>query len=303
MDSAAVDIATWIAASLRSATPLAFVLLGETLVQRSGIINLGSEGEMLMGACIGFAAAAATGDPALGLLAGGLAASLLSAVHAALCVGAGANQIGSGLAVWVLGLGLTSYIGREFVGGKVTPFPPLGEAADSMSPLTVVFSQLTMISPVAIAACCIAGVWLFRTRPGLVLRTVGESAEIARSLGLRPALVRVTAILAGGFLAGVGGAALSVDYTQTWAQEMTKGKGLAAVGLVIVARWNPFLVVPVALLFGASETAVLRLQAEGVAISSYLLAATPYLLVIVVMLAIRSSARSKMPADLSAIFR
>jgi ABC-type uncharacterized transport system permease subunit len=303
MASLGVDVATWIAASLRSATPLAFVLLGETLTQRSGIINLGSEGEMLMGACVGFAVAAATGDPALGLVAGGLAASLLASVHAGLCVGAGANQVGSGLAVWILGLGLTSYFGRAIVGGQVTPFPPLADTGAGATPVTVILSQLTVTSPMAIAACGIAGVWLFRTRGGLALRTVGESAEIARSLGLRPALARIAAILMGGFLAGVGGAALSVDYTQTWAQDMTKGKGLVAVGLVIVARWNPFLVVPVALFFGASETAVLRLQAEGVAMSSYLLAAMPYLLAIAVMLATRSSARSTMPADLSAIFR
>ena len=115
----AITFAIWIAASLRSATPLLLVMLGETLTQRTGVINLGVEGEMLMGACIGFAVAAATGSPLVGLAAGAVAGLALSTVHAALVLGAQANQIGSGLAVWILGLGLTSYYGRAFVGGKV----------------------------------------------------------------------------------------------------------------------------------------------------------------------------------------
>ena len=299
-------LGAWGAAALRSATPLLLAMLGETLTQRTGVINLGVEGEMLMGACVGFAAAATTGDPAWGLGAGALAGLALSSLHAGLVLGARANQIGSGLAVWIIGLGLTSYYGRPFVGGRVESLRPLGaHAADVPPVLRAVLDQITPTAPLALLLACLAGVWLYRTRTGLKWRTVGESAEVARALGLRPARIRLQAILLGGLLAGLGGAVLSVDYTQTWAQDITKGKGLVAVGLVIVARWNPFLVVPTALLFGASETAALRLQAGGIAMSPSLLAAMPYLLALLVIVLSQARARrtGAMPADLTAIFR
>jgi general nucleoside transport system permease protein len=150
----------------------------------------------------------------------------------------------------------------------------------------------------------IAGLWLYRTRTGLNWRTVGESAGVARALGIHPVWVRLQAILVGGLFAGLGGAVLSVDYTQTWAQDVTKGKGLVAVGLGIVARWNPFLLIPT-LLFGLSETSVLKLQAGGVAISPSLLATVPYFFAILVVVFAQAQGRrsAAMPADLTAIFR
>jgi simple sugar transport system permease protein len=302
----AIAFATWIAASLRSATPLLLAMLGETLTQRTGVINLGIEGEMLMGACIGFAAAATTGDPLIGLAAGAAAGLLLSTIHAALVLGAQANQIGAGLAVWIIGLGVTSYYGRAFVGGKVDALRPIGaHFANAPAFVRTILDQVTPTAPLALGLAGLAGVWLYRTRTGLIWRTVGESAEVARALGIRPAWVRLQSILLGGALAGLGGAVLSVDYTQTWAQDITKGKGLVAVGLVIVARWNPYLVIPIALLFGVSETAVLRLQAGGVAISPSLLAAMPYILALMVIVLAQSRSRhaGTMPADLTAIFR
>jgi simple sugar transport system permease protein len=280
----------WAAATLRSATPLLLVLLGETLTQRAGIINLGVEGQMLVGAVVGFAVASTAGDPLLALGAGAVAGLLLSLVHAGLCLGVRANQIGSGIAVWVLGLGISSYYGRPFIGGKVTPF-----------------STLLGISPVIWAAMMLApvvGWWLYRTRPGLVWRAVGESVDNAHALGISPRLVQLRAILAGGLLSGLGGAVLTVDYTQTWANEITKGRGLVAVGLVIVARWNPLLALPTALAFGLCEAAVLRLQAAGLAVSSYLLACLPYVACLVVLIAVHLSARhaSYMPAGLKGVF-
>jgi ABC-type uncharacterized transport system permease subunit len=299
-------LGSWIAASLRSATPLLIVMLGETLTQRTGVINLGVEGEMLMGACVGFAVAATTGSPLLGLLAGAIAGAVLSSLHAGLVLGARANQIGSGLAVWMIGLGLTSYFGRTFVGGQVSPFLPLGAYLPSAPAfIRAILDQITWTAVAALALAVIAGFCLYRTRAGLTWRTVGESAEVARALGIRPTWVRLQAILVGGLLAGLGGAVLSVDYTQTWAQDITKGKGLVAVGLVIVARWNPFLVIPTALLFGLSEISVLKLQAAGIATSPSLLATIPYVLAIVVVVLAQSQGRrsAAMPADLTAIFR
>ncbi len=298
-------IGAWIAATLRAATPLLFALLGETVVQRTAIINLGVEGQMLAGACAGFAVASVTGDPWLALAAGGGTGLLLSLVHAGLVLGAGANQIGSGIAVWMLGLGLSSFYGRDYVGGEVTGFGPLAADADTGLPLLdQLLSQLTLATVMALALVPAIGFWLYRSRVGLRWRAVGESFEAARAMGIRPWLVQLQAIAFGGFLAGVGGAVLSVDYTGTWAQEITKGRGLVAVALVIAARWNPFLALPVALLFGGSEAAVLRLQAQGVDISSYLLAATPYVICILVVWAsyVRIRDTGGMPAELSRVF-
>lgn len=296
---------SWAAAMLRSSTPLMMVTLGETLTQRVGIVNLGIEGQMLCGACVGFAVAAQTGSPTLGLAAGASAGLLLAALHGALCLGCGANQIGSGIAVWTFGLGLTSYFGRAAIGGQVSGLAPL--AGPSLADLPFagpILTQLTPVAPLAILIVLVAGLWLYRTRTGLNWRIVGESFTTARALGIRPMLVQAQGILLGGALSGFAGAILSVDYTQTWANEMTKGRGFVAVGLVIVARWNPYLVLPVVLLFGLSEAATLRLQATGLTLSPYLIACLPYIvcLICVIVVSIREGRIGGMPAELVSVF-
>jgi simple sugar transport system permease protein len=298
-------IGQWTAAMLRSSTPLLMVTLGETLTQRVGIINLGVEGQMLGGACAGFAVAAATGDPFIGFAAGAAAGVLLSAVHAILCLVCGANQIGSGIAVWTLGLGLTSYFGRAFIGGKVTGLAPLGGSAVADVPLLgPILTQLTPTAPTALLLVVVVGLWLYRTSTGLNWRIVGESFETARAIGLPPLLVQLQGILVGGLLSGFAGAILSVDYTQTWANDMTKGRGFVAVGLVIVARWNPFLILPVVLIFGLSEAATLRLQAGGLTLSPYLIACLPYVvcLLCVIIASMREGRIGGMPAELASVF-
>lgn len=299
-------IGAWLAATLRASTPLLLVLLGETMTQRTGVINLGVEGQMLAGAAAGFAAASVTGDPWLGLLAGSLSGVLLSSVHAGLCLGTGANPIGSGIAVWLLGLGLTSYYGRAIVGADVEGLAPLLAGAETGSILLdQLLGQLTIATVIALLLVPAFGLWLFRSRRGRQWRAVGESLETARALGIRPWSVQLQAILLGGFMSGLGGAVLTVDYTQTWAQEITKGRGLVAVALVIAARWNPWLALPAALIFGGTEAAVLRLQAAGVDLSPHLLATAPYLCCILVVwigyLTLRGS--GGMPASLAGIFR
>lgn len=304
------DIATlifvWGLAALANATPLIFVTLGETLTQRTGVINLGVEGEMLAGACFGFGAAAATGDPWLGLIAGVCAGVGFSLVHAGLVLGTGANQIASGIAVWMLALGVTSFVGRAFVGGRVAAPPGLRESWAADLPIVGPgLAQLGVGAPLAVLAAAFAAWWLARTRPGLARRAAGESADIARRSGMNPIRARFAAILTGGALAGFGGALLSIDYSQTWAQEMTKGRGLVAVGLVIVARWRPALVVPVCLVFGLAETAALRLPAAGVEASPHLLSCLPYVAVLMVLVVNHAigPVRAAMPADLRAVFR
>lgn len=289
---------------LRSSTPLMMVTLGETLTQRVGIVNLGIEGQMLCGACAGFAVAAQAGSSTLGLIAGAIAGLLLSLIHGVLCLGCQANQIGSGIAVWTLGLGLTSYFGRSAIGGKVSGLAPLAGPDFAEVPFAgPILTQLTPVAPFAIIAVLIAGLWLYRTRTGLNWRIVGESFQTGRALGIRPVIVQAQGILVGGLLSGLAGAILSVDYTQTWANEMTKGRGFVAVGLVIVARWNPFLVLPVVLLFGLSEAATLRLQAIGLTISPYLIACLPYIvcLLCVIVVSVREGRIGGMPAQLVSV--
>ena len=300
-----VVVGHWTAAMLRSSTPLLMVTLGETLTQRVGIINLGVEGQMLGGACTGFAIAAVTGDPLMGFAAGAAAGALLSSLHAFLCLVCGANQIGSGIAVWTLGLGLTSYFGRPFVGDKVRGLAPIGGPDLANVPLLgPILTQLTPTAPAALLLVVLVGVWLYRTSTGLNWRIVGESFEAARAIGLAPRMVQLSGIVAGGLFSGFAGAILSVDYTQTWANDMTKGRGFVAVGLVIVARWNPFFVLPVALIFGLSEAATLRLQAGGISLSPYLIGCLPYAvcLVCVIFASMRESRYGGMPAELASVF-
>lgn len=290
---------------LRSSTPVLLVLLGEILTQRVGVINLGVEGEMLVGAAGGFAVAMLTGNPWLGLAAGAMAGALLSLIHAVLCLGFRANQIASGVCVLTLGSGLSAYYGTPYVGQHISGF---GSWAGSSSGYwtNLIFGALTPTVVIALLLIPVIGVVLYRTRTGLTWRTVGESADVARTVGIKPQYLQIAGIAVGGVLAGLGGAALSVDYTRTWVENMTAGRGLIAVGLVIVARWNPWLALPAAMLFGGFEALYLRLQAIGVDISPYLLSTLPYLIPLAVLLASFRSARERgggMPRELTSIFK
>jgi ABC-type uncharacterized transport system permease subunit len=287
-------------AALRSATPLLWALLGETVVQRAGIVNLGTEGQMLVGAAAAFGITAHTGGPWLGLAGGALAGCALSAVHALLCVRYGGNQFASGLAVWLLGFGISGYVGAGFVGQSIEGFAPLSGSWLARVPVARDLTPTVLLSFAAVIFCWVL---VYRTRPGLTLRAVGESVAAARIAGLRASWVQACCIALGGLLSGVGGAALSIDYAQTWAEGMTKGRGLVAVGLVIVARWNPLLALPAALLFGASEALSLRLQSAGVTVSQHLLHMLPYVTSLVVFVAIcrRHGTTSGAPAGLRAV--
>lgn len=271
--------------ALRSAAPLLFVILGELLTQRVGVINLGVEGQMLVGAIAGFATAVTFSNPWLGLLAGGLAGLALSSLHAFLCLVCRSSQIASGIAVWILGSGLSAFWGRAFVGERLEQgFQTINAPGLAAIPIVgAVITEMTPAIALAILLCPLLGLWLYRSRTGLAWRAVGESTAAAKAMGLRPLWIQCQGIWVGGLLSGMGGAALSVDYTLTWAEGMTVGRGLVAVGLVIVARWNPYLAFPVALLFGGSEALALRLQAAGAPISPYLLSTLPYLVSLLVL--------------------
>jgi len=290
---------------LRGATPLLYVLLGETVTERAGIANLGVEGQMLSGAFAGFAATVVTGNPWIGLLAGALCATLLSCVHAVLCLVVRANMFASGVAVWVLGGGLSAFFGIPFVGRRIDGFTP--PDFGSLKDMPLVGPLLRTLTPTVLLALVLwasLGWFLYRTRGGLRLRAVGESAESAATMGVSVMRVKWMAILGGGALSGLGGAALSVDQVRNWIEWMTAGRGLVAVGLVIVARWNPWLALPAALLFGIVEALTLRMQTWGVPVSSYLLSTFPYMVCLAVLVwgYVRARTRGGMPKDLAQAF-
>ena len=201
---------------------------------------------MLVGTAAGFGVCAHTGNPWLGLGAAALAGALLSALHALLCVRFRANPFASGISVWMIGFGISATWGATLVGQSIQGFGPLPAVLRAIPLL----GALTPTVLLALLATPLAAAFLAWTRAGLAIRAVGESADAARIAGVAVARVRAGAIALGGAFAGVGGAALSIDYAETWSEGMTKGRGLVAVGLVIVARWNPLLALPAALLFG-----------------------------------------------------
>jgi ABC-type uncharacterized transport system permease subunit len=286
-------------AALRSATPMLFALLGETITQRAGIVNLGIEGQMLVGAATAFGVTARSGNPWLGLVSGALAGGALSLVHAVLCLRYRANQFASGLSVWMLGFGVSGYLGASLVGQSIAGFSPLSETFLGKLPLVGDLTPTVLLSFVAVVFA--AGL-LFATRFGLNLRAVGESLTAARVAGLPVDALQTAGIVLGGSLSGLGGAALAIDYADTWAEGMTRGRGLVAVGLVIVARWNPLLAFPVALLFGGAEALSLRVQTAGATTSAHLLHTLPYVVCLLVFVATCVSRRSAAaPAGLRAV--
>lgn len=292
-----------LAGAIRSGTAVLFGCLGELVSERAGVVNLGTEGCMLAGALGAFAVTAATGNPFLGAAAGGLAGAALAGVHAYVSVLRRANQLATGLAVTVLGLGVTSFFGRSYVSTQITgmdPAPlPVLSGIPVLGPVLFEHDPLTYLAMVLAPA-----IWffLYRTRWGLVLRATGERREVVYSVGGSPDLVRVLAVLAGGFLAGLGGAQLAVAFTLNWVEGMTQGRGYVAVALVIFASWSPFMAVVGSYLFGGMLSLQLALQAQGVGASPFLMSAVPYLVTLAVLVVVGRRRRQAMPEELRAVF-
>jgi general nucleoside transport system permease protein len=262
-----------LSSTLMSSVSLIYAGLGELMSERAGIVNLGVEGLMLVGASVGFAVASLTGDPYAGIGAGGIAATLANSIFAFVVIGRRANQLASGLTLMFFGIGLSALIGKPFVGDIVQGLPRASVAGLSFDIL-------------AFLALPVAGLlwWLlFCTRWGLSLRATGENPGVAFASGKRPEILQLQGVLIGGFLAGIGGSHLSVGLTRTWAEEMTAGRGFMAIALVIFAKWNPLLLVPAAIAFGAAEAIQLQLQAAGADVSPFLLNMVPYLLTLAIL--------------------
>src|SRR5260370_14159515 len=230
--------ASLLISALRGSTPMSFVLLGEIVGQRAGVINIGIEGQMLGGAAAGFAVALLSGNALLGLWAGAIGGVGLSAVFALLCLVCGSNQITAGIAILILGAGLSAYFGIPYVGRQITGFEPIS-VPGLPAWLDSIFHQITPTMIMALIAPLLFGGFLFFTKTGLRWRAVCESSAVAWGLCFHPAGYRLAAILIGGLMSGFRGAALSVDYTKGWSAGMTPGRVVVALCLLAIARLHP----------------------------------------------------------------
>jgi len=274
-------------ATIAAGTPLVFAALGELVTEKSGVLNLGVEGMMLVGAIAAFAATAATGSPWTGVLAGMLAGAATALIFAVLTLTLMANQVAAGLALSLFGVGLSAFVGKSYESVSLAASGPLKIPLLSDIPLLgpVLFSQQPLVYVSWLAFAGIAW-FLYRSRPGLVLRSVGEAPKSAHAIGYSVIAIRYLATLFGGAMAGVGGAFLSVFYTPLWVENMTAGRGWIALALVVFATWRPARVMIGAYLFGGVTVAQFFAQGEGAAIPSQFLSMLPYLATIVVLVII-----------------
>jgi ABC-type uncharacterized transport system permease subunit len=275
-----------LAAAIQAGTPLLLVALGEILAERSGILNLGLEGMMLTGALTGFLVCAKTSSPWCGVLAALLAGGLIALIHAFLAINLRANQIVSGLALTMLGTGLSGFLGKSMIGVPITNYlKPFNLPVLSHIPgLGKIFFQQDALVYFSYILVPGAAFWLYRTRQGLEMRSVGENPAAADVLGINVAGIRYLYTLVGGMLAGLGGAYLSLAYTPVWIENMTAGRGWIAIALVIFASWNPVKAMGGAYLFGLVDAVQFRLQALGVPVPSFFLNMTPYLATLIVLI-------------------
>ena len=282
-----------LAGTLAAATPLIFAGLGELVAERSGVINLGVEGMILIGAIAGFAAAAETGlGPAAGLPAGALAGMGAALVFAVFALSLAANQAACGLALTIFGIGLSAFIGQHYVSYSLPGLKPLSIPLLSDIPVIgpVLFHQDTVVY-LSLTAFALVAWTLAKTRLGLLLKAVGESPEAAHAIGYPVLAIRYGAVLFGGAMAGLAGAYLSTVYTPLWVQNMSAGRGWIAVALVVFAAWKPGRLLLGAYLFGAVTILQFHAQGLGIALPVQLLAALPYLATIVVLVLISRDRR------------
>ncbi|SNB60026.1 MULTISPECIES: ABC transporter permease [unclassified Agrobacterium] len=291
---------------ITAATPLVIATSGELVTERSGVLNLGVEGMMIMGAVCAFATAHMTGSPYLGILAGIASGALFSLLFGFLTLTLVTNQVATGLALTILGLGVSGMLGESFVGlpgVKLQPivFPVLSEIP-FIGPL--LFRQ-DLIFYMSVALVFGTGWFLFKSRAGLKIRAIGDSHASAHALGINVIRTRYLAVMFGGACAGLAGAQLSLVYTPQWVENMSAGRGWIALALVVFASWRPWRVLAGGYLFGAVSIGQLHAQAFGIGVPSQLLSALPYLATIVVLVIISHNRRTTLintPASLGKSF-
>ena len=285
-----------------SATPLLIAALGELVTERSGVLNLGVEGMMIMGAVSGFAFGIMTGNPYLGMLGAIVTGALFSLVFAFMTITLVTNQVATGLALTILGLGVSGLWGEAFVGIPGVRMQPIEIPLLSQIPFIgkLLFAQ-DLIFYISILLLAGGSFFLFRSRAGLTLRAVGDNHVSAHALGISVAKTRYLAVMFGGACSGLAGGHLSLVYTSQWIENMTSGRGWIALALVVFASWRPTRVLIGAYLFGAMGILQLHIQAQGVKIPSQFLSALPYIATVVVLVIISRNRRLTMmntPASL-----
>ena len=294
-------------ATIGAGTAIAFAALGEVVTEKSGVLNLGVEGMMLVGAIAAFAAASGSGSLWTGIAVGMLAGAAMALLFAFLTLTLMANQVACGLALSIFGVGLSAYAGQGYLNG-VLPSQPVWQLP-GLSALPLVGPMLFAHQPLVYVSWVMLGaVWwfLYRSRAGLKLRSVGEPPSSAHALGLPVTLSRYLATMFGGAMAGVGGAFLAVMYTPMWVEGMTAGRGWIALALVVFGTWRPGRIMLGAYLFGGTTVAQLFAQSRGIAVPSQLLSVLPYLATVAVLVIISSNPvriRLNTPASLGQSFR
>ena len=291
---------------ISASTPLLLAATGELVTEKSGVLNLGVEGMMLAGAVVGFAASAATGSGAAGIAAGAAAGALLALIFGVLTLTFLANQVATGLALTIFGVGFSALMGAGYVGIALVPLPKLDIAGLSDLPVVgpILFHQDILVYG---SFALLTGVswFLYRTHAGLVLRSIGDSHDAAHAIGYPVVAIRYAAVAFGGAMSGLAGAYMSLAYTPQWAENMTAGRGWIALALVVFATWRPARLLLGAYLFGGISLLQLVLQAEGVRIPSQFLTMLPYLATIIVLVVIsrdRTRIRLNAPACLGKPF-
>ncbi len=297
-------LAGLLSGSIHAGTPLLYATLAETVEERAGVVNLGLEGVMLMGAVVGFGTTVHTGSAAFGILAAALTGGLFNLLFGFLVISRGANQLASGLALMFCGVGLSALIGVPFIGSRIEglqeiPIPVLSGLPFVGRAFFHYDILVYLVVPVAVL------VWwaLFSTRWGLWLRAVGESPTAAFAAGKDPHALQYQALWVAGLLGGIAGAYLSVGLAKTWAEWMTAGRGFVAVALVIFSKWHPLRAIAGALLFGGAIALQLQMQAMGVPVSSFLLDMLPYLLSLAVLALWGGARRHAAPGSLGRVFQ
>jgi ABC-type uncharacterized transport system permease subunit len=278
--------------AVRVGTPFLFVSLGECLTEKSGRINLGLEGVLVFSAMAGFGGAYLTGSPWLGVLLAGASGAALALLHGLLCSLPRVSDIATGIALMLLGAGLAFYLGKPLIQPQAPQIPALPLGAWSDSPAVQSALSINALFPVGIALAALLAWGFANTRWGLVVRMAGDSSDAARALGYSVNAVRIAATTVGGFIAGLGGASLSLHYPGSWNEGLSSGQGLIAVALVIFARWQPWRCLGAALLFGGAGAVGPALQSIGISGGYYLFNAMPYALTLAILVITCSPRRS-----------
>ncbi|TPK98893.1 ABC transporter permease [Mesorhizobium sp. B2-4-14] len=289
-----------------AATPLLIAAIGELVVERSGVLNLGVEGMMIMGAVAGFGAGYLTGSPWIGLLAAIAMGAVFSLLFAVMTLSLATNQVATGLSLTLLGLGLSGMIGTSFVGQPGVRLPNLDIPGLSSVPVVgkLLFGQ-DPVFYISIALTAAVMWFLFKTRTGLTLRSIGDSHASAHALGIKVIRYRYLSVIFGGACAGLAGGHLSLVYTPQWVENMSAGRGWIALALVVFASWRPWRVLAGAYIFGAVWIGQLHAQAFGIPVPSQMLSSLPYLATVVVLVLISRNKRLTMmntPASLGQPF-